>query len=306
MRPTTPPLNALRAFEAAARHQSFTRAAEELYVTPGAISQQVSGLEERLGILLFNRVKKRLEITDAGKNYLAPLKDSLDRIELATLDLLYHGGSGGDLRIGALPSLASYWLIPNLRAFAQQYPNIRLSLSTLNLDFASKQRDPNLEGGYIDVGLFYGDGHWDNLAADLLMEEYLIPVVSPDIIDTKALNDYSIFANLPLLYHTTRPNSWTDWFQQNNLPIAKPTGYGFEHFQMLIDGAKAGLGIALAPSMFVQTEIEKGVLIAIPGHSVKSRRAYYLVYDPATADDPKIQSFKSWALETVNYQVAKT
>ncbi|MCJ8324134.1 MAG: LysR family transcriptional regulator [Rhizobiales bacterium] len=306
MRPATPPLNALRAFEAAARHQSFTRAADELHVTPGAISQQVSGLEERLGILLFRRIKKRLEITDAGKNYLVPLRDSLDRIELATVDLLYHGGSGGNLRIGALPSLASYWLIPNLPVFAKLYPNIRLSLSTLYLDFASKQREPSLEGGYIDIGLFYGDGHWDNLAADLLLEEYLIPVVSPDIIDPESLDDLRIFGNLPLLYHTTRPNSWAEWFQQNNLPIEKPRGYGFEHFQMLIDAAKAGLGIAIVPSMFVQTEIEKGTLMAIHGKSVKSRRAYYLVYDPVTADDPKIRSFKSWALETVNNHVAST
>ncbi|MGO1120253.1 LysR substrate-binding domain-containing protein [Rhodovibrionaceae bacterium A322] len=300
MRPTTPSLHALRAFEAAARHQSFSRAAEELFVTPGAISQQIAALEADLGLLLFNRVKQRLELTDAGKSYLVPLKESLDRIESATVDLLHHGGSGGELQVGVLPSLASYWLIPRLPDFARRHPGVRLSLSTLNVNFASADRSPNLEGGFIDVGLFYGDGHWDRLTSDLLLREVLVPVAAPALLQGQSLDGDApadLFQQHPLLQHSTRPHSWGEWFRHNGLPVPKPQGFSFEHFHMVIDAAKQGLGIAIVPRLFVERLLAKGELAEIPGQELQSRRAYYLVSDPDRAEDPKIQVFKAWVLE---------
>jgi len=296
MRKTTPPLNALRAFEAAARYQSFARAAEELCVTPGAISQQISALESRLGLALFKRSKQRLAITDAGSCYLIPLKQSLDLIESATVDLLYHGGNGGELRVGVLPSLANFWLIPHLALFKESCPNIKLNLSTLGVNFTSAERSPDLEGGLIDIGLFYGNGHWSRLTSEKILSEFLIPVVAPQFVADRSESNSDLLETLPLLRHSTRPDSWTEWLQHNHLPMLTPDGFSFEHFHMLIHAAKAGLGIALTPRLFVQDELDQGALVEIKGHAVESQNAYYLVYDAAKVEDPKVNKFRSWIL----------
>lgn len=298
MRQTTPPLNALRAFEAAARHQSFARAAAELFVTPGAISQQVASLEDHLNILLFKRIKQRLEITEAGRSYLIPLKSSLDCIEAATIDLLSYGESGGHLKVGVLPSLATFWLIPRLKQFIKRHPTIQLQIVTLDLNFASADRSPNFEGGLIDVGLFYGDGHWSNLKSEpLQIGERLIAVTAPETLRLSPDSRQNPFETLPLLHHSTRPDSWNEWFQQQNLPTQIPTGPSFEHFYMLIEAAKAGLGIALLPDVFVQSELRRKSLIQISEWSMKAQRAYYIVYDSHKGKDPKINKFRNWLLE---------
>ncbi len=298
MRPHTPSLKSLRAFEAAARHLSFTRAAEELFVTPGAISQQVAALEAHLGLRLFERVRQRLKITDAGRNYLAPLKQSLDRIEMATVDLLAHGGDTDELRIGVLPSLAALWLIPKLPEFSRLHPDIRLNLTTLNLNFAAAERSPDLAGGFINIGLFYGDGHWPNLKAELLLAETLVPVISPALLWDGWNPHQSPFDHFPLLQHSTRPNSWAEWFVHNQMPARRPKGASFEHFHMVIAAAIAGLGVAIVPRLFVLRELESGLLKELPGEALHSRRAYYLVSDPSVSQDAPVRTFRSWLLET--------
>lgn len=298
MRPHTPSLKSLRAFEAAARHLSFTRAAEELFVTPGAISQQVAALEAHLGLRLFERVRQRLKITEAGRNYLAPLKQSLDRIEMATVDLLNHGGQTDELRIGVLPSLATLWLIPRLPEFSRLHPDIRLNLTALNLNFAAAERSPDLAGGFINIGLFYGDGHWPNLKAEPLLSETLVPVASPTLLNNEAGSDLSPFDRFPLLQHSMRPNSWAEWFLHNQLPARRPKGPSFEHFHMVIAAASAGLGIAIVPKLFVLRELQSALLEELPGEALNSRRAYYLVSDPTASQDTPVQAFRSWLLET--------
>ena len=203
-----------------------------------------------------------------------------------------------------LPSLASFWLIPRLPHFARRHPSIRVSLTTLNLNFASADRAPNLEGGFIDIGLFYGDGHWDDLVSELLLPESLIPVAAPQFVTPEDPSARALLGRLALLQHSTRPQSWPEWFRHNNLPALKPQGFSFEHFHMVIDAAKAGLGVALVPRLFVQRELEQGRLIEIAGKPVDSRRAYYLVTDPARAEDPKVQLFKSWVLEAAGRRPA--
>lgn len=300
MRPLTPSLKSLRAFEAAARHLSFTRAAEELCVTPGAISQQVAALEAQLGLRLFDRVRQRLKITDAGRTYLAPLRQSLDRIEMATMDLLNHGGDTDALRVGVLPSLASLWLIPRLSEFTRAHPDIRLNLTTLNLNFTSDERSPDLAGGFISMGLFYGDGHWTNLKSELLLSETLVPVAAPSLLADKSISDLSPFDHFPLLQHSTRPNSWAEWFLHNQMPARRPRGSSFEHFHMVIAAAVAGLGIAIVPKLFVSRELQSGLLDELPGQPLHSRRAYYLVSDPVALQDSRVQAFRSWLLETAD------
>jgi len=292
MRNTTPSLNALRSFEAAARHQSFARAAEELFVSSSAISQQVAILESHLGIKLFKRVKQRLKLTDAGDSYRLSLAVALDRIESATVDLISHG-AGVRMRIGALPSIASYWLIPRMKNFSLKHPTISIQIVTLDLNFASAERAPNFEGGQIDVGLFFGDGHWANLISEKLMDERLIAIASPAVLG-KRVNVKQCFQKLPLLQHSTRPMSWAEWFQSQNLAPLVPNGPSFEHFHMLVEAAKAGLGIALVPSAFVQSDIQRGELKRIGSHALVARRAYYTVFEASRKENRACSLFRDW------------
>lgn len=302
MRNATPSLNAIRAFEAAARHESFAKAAAELSVSASAVSQQVSQLESDLGIRLFERVKQRLKLTSAGSTYQSSLSSALDRIETATTDLVSNKGVQ-PLRVGSLPSLASYWLIPQLPSFIEQHPTIKLHIVTLELDFAAPDRSPNLQGGRIDVGLFYGDGHWDGLKSEKFMNEHLVPVASPKLVNdaqVSGLDADQLIAKLPLMQHSTRPSSWEEWFQSRNVEPRLPDGPSFEHFHMLVDAAKAGIGVALVPSSFVSSELKHNRLVQLGQHELKSERAYYVVSNPHESLANSRMMFTNWLHQQVS------
>jgi DNA-binding transcriptional LysR family regulator len=305
MRKATPSLNAIRAFESAARHESFAKAARELSVSASAVSQQVSQLEAELGVRLFNRIKQRISLTDAGISYLASLSAALDRIESATTDLLSNKGIR-QLRVGSLPSLASYWLIPRLPSFMEQNPTVKVHIVTLELDFASPHRSPNLQGGRIDVGLYYGDGHWDGLNAVKFMSERLVPVASPGLLKkfaTDAVGADEMIDVLPLLQHSTRPNSWEEWFRSRKKEPRNPDGSSFEHFHMLISAAKAGVGVAIVPLSFVDAELDNNSLVRIGSHELISERAYYLISDPASEMADSNQAFRDWIEKQSNLSI---
>jgi DNA-binding transcriptional LysR family regulator len=296
MREATPSLNALRAFESAARHESFAKAAAELCVSASAISQQVSQLESELGIRLFERVKQRLKLTEAGSTYRASLSSALDRIESATTDLIGNKGIQS-LTIGSLPSLADFWLIPRLSNFVEQNPTIKLRIVTLDLDFSAPQRSPNLQGGRIQVGLFYGDGHWEGLRSEKIMNECLVPVVASKLLakfQNKGLDADEVIASLPLMQHSTRPHSWDEWFRSRQKESRLPDGPSFEHFHMLVSAAKAGAGIALVPLSFIETELEANRLVRLGNHVLEAERAYYLIYDPANEHVVAQKTFREW------------
>lgn len=302
MRKATPSLNAIRAFEAAARHESFAKSAEELCVSASAVSQQVSQLESDLGIRLFERIKQRLRLTEAGRTYQESLSSALDRIETATTDLVSNKGVQ-QLRVGSLPSLASYWLIPRLASFIEQHPLIKLHIVTLGLDFAAPDRSPNLQGGRIDVGLFYGDGHWGGLKSEKFMNEHLVPVASPQLIKRSGddgLNVGQLIENLPLMQHSTRPNSWQEWFQSRDQEARFPDGPSFEHFHMLVNAAIAGIGVALVPSSFVSSELENDRLVRLGQHELNSERAYYVVSNPHDSLSRSREVFTRWLHEQVD------
>lgn len=300
MRRTTPSLNAIRAFESAARHESFSAAANELSVSASAISQQVAQLESDLGVMLFQRVKQRLKLTDAGLEYRDSLSAALDRIESATADLISNKGVH-HLRIGALPSLATYWLIPRLPSFIEQNPKINLHVVTLDLDFSSPERSPNLQGDWIDAGLFFGDGHWPGLRSEKFMDEQLVPVVSPDRIGGSETNfdADAIIEKLPLLQHSTRPQGWEEWFDARNRKRKRPDGATFEHFHMLVDAAKAGIGVALVPLAFVQADLDQGRLVRLGRDTIQSERAYYVVCSPENRLREANRIFRDWLRNAV-------
>ncbi|MEQ5775847.1 LysR family transcriptional regulator [Thalassospira sp. NFXS8] len=300
LRPATPSLNALRAFEAAARHGSFARAATELAVTPGAISQQVANLEARLGISLFDRNGPQLVLRDAGRAYLPALQKAFDEIEAATLDLLTHGGADRKLVIGALPTLATVWLIPRLARFQTAFPHIRPVIETLSLNFATPNRMPDLGVHQMDVGLYFGNGHWPGFASFKILEEQQIVVAAPGLIAQKDLSDAvdsaTLLARYPRLVHTTRPRAWHQWGLANDVVIHGEPGLGFEHFFMLIEAAKSGMGIALLPRILIETALAKGDLEIVAKGSLQASDAYYLICDETRQNDPEITAFRQWLL----------
>src|SRR5205823_4556949 len=201
MRRRLPQLNALKAFEAAARHVSFTRAAEELCVTQGAVSHQVKALESELGIKLFNRERQRLIITDAGREYLAVVRDALDRIAMGTERLVQRQSSGA-LTVSTSPDFAAKWLVHRLGRFAEAHPGIDLRVSATmdHVDFARED---------VDIAVRHGDGRWPGLHVTRLCTEHLFAVCSPDLaVRLKRPGD---LLKLPLLHLDDR-SAWSAWF----------------------------------------------------------------------------------------------
>lgn len=297
LRPTTPPLNALRAFEAAARLGSFARAAEELSVTSGAISQQVANLEASLGMVLFDRNGPKLTLREAGRAYLPSLRRALDEIEAATLDLVTHGAGECKLVIGALHTLASSWLIPRLNRFQNEYPDIRPVIETLALNFATPERSPDLGGRLVDVGLYFGDGSWQGVRADKLFDEIQVVVAKPGYVTADDTDDLaSLLSRYPRLVHTTRPKAWHDWAQANGVAVGGAPGPGFEHFFMLIEAAKAGMGIALLPRGLIEGPLAEGSLEVITGAQLQSPGGYYLITPENRTDVPEVRAFRDWVL----------
>src|SRR6185369_15423217 len=239
MRPRLPPLNALKAFEAAARHESFTRAAEELCVTQGAVSHQVKALETELAIKLFSRERQRLIITEAGRDYLAVIRDALDRIALGTERLLQRQNAGV-LTVSTSPDFAAKWLVNRLGNFAEAHPEIdlRVSATMHHVDFAREE---------VDLAVRHGDGNWPGLDTVRLSSEQLFAVCSPKLLKgRRKLGKLSDVLKFPLIHMDSRAD-WSKWLQAVGLEGAEVIhGPVLNRASMVIDAAINGQGIALA------------------------------------------------------------
>lgn len=291
-----PPLNAIRSFEAAARHLSFTRAARELNVTPGAVNRAVDHLESRLQISLFQRHKRRLQLTQAGQTYLQQIENILDRLAQSTDELLQTRGQGGALVLGVLPTLASRWLIPRLPKFIQHYPEITLELKTVASDFSLSLADIDFDRQRLDAALFFGDGNWTGLTQHLLWQERLVPIASQSLLATYgAIKNPANIQSLPLLLHTTRPQAWQQWASANNVKDWRPKWKAkFEHYDMVIQACLVGMGVGLVPEQLVCDELAHGQLHKVLDRAVERPEGYYFLYPPSNAETPKIRWFLDW------------
>jgi len=289
-----PSLNALRTFEAVARHNSFTRAAEELNVTQSAASRLVRSLEDYLQVALFTRQSRRIELTDQGRFYNTLIKDSLDRIEAGTVELISTRDGKGTLSIGMLPTFGTRWLVPRLPSFQAAHPEISLNIisSDGELDF-TRQR--------IDVAVRFGHGNWPDAIIDPLMAEQIQVVCSPVLMNSQhPLISYDALRYHRLIRHSTRPSAWEHWFGAVGLPhLDLQWGPSLEHFFMVIQAAIAGLGVALLPSFLVEDEIRKGTLVAPFPDRVAGPGAYYLVTSAAKRELPRVKIFRQWLLDQV-------
>jgi LysR family transcriptional regulator, glycine cleavage system transcriptional activator len=284
-----PILNALKSFEAAARHQSFTRAAQELCVTQGAISHQVKSLEADIGVKLFHRERQRLLITDAGREYLVVVRDALDRIAIGTERLVQRQSSGA-LTVSTSPDFAAKWLVHRLGRFAEAYPNIdlRVSAAMHHVDFGRED---------VDIAVRHGDGSWSGLDVARLCAEQLFLVCSPKLLaKQKGIFTSVDVQNFPLLHLDDRKN-WSRWFEVAEIFDADLSrGPVFNRASMLIDAAVDGQGIALARTALAAHDLVNGRLIKPLPISLRLSKSYWIVCPKVTAALPKIVMFRSWLL----------
>jgi LysR family glycine cleavage system transcriptional activator len=284
-----PPLNALRAFEAAARSESFTRAAEELCVTQGAVSHQVKLLEATLGIKLFNRERQRLAITDAGREYLNVVRDALDRIAAGTERVLQRQNSGV-LTVSTSPDFAAKWLVYRLGRFAEAHPGIdlRVSATMHHIDFVREE---------VDVAVRHGEGNWAGLDAVRLCTEQLFPVCSPKFMSGRhRITRPSDLLKFPLL-HLDDTKAWAQWFDAAGLATSELAhGLTLNRASMLIDAAVDGQGVALARTALAAWDLISGRLARPFDLSLKLSRSYWIVCPKAASLKPKIVTFRDWLL----------
>lgn len=285
-----PPLNALRAFEAAARHLSFTKAAEELNVTQAAISHQIRALEDWLGLPLFKRQKRALLLTDAGQAYLPPLREAFDLMHQATGRLRQRDRSGA-LNVSTFTSFAAKWLMPRLGRFTSAHPEIeiRLGINDALVDFATDE---------VDVGVRYGRGDWKGVHVDLLMTEEVFVVCSPKLLE----GDHPLREPADLRHHTLLhddlPEDWSTWLDaagvDDAVKVRARRDLVFNHSEMVLQAAADGLGVALGRSALVADDLAAGRLVKPFDLQLPTQSAYYVVYPENTGDRPKIKAFRDW------------
>ena len=287
-----PPLKALRAFEAAARHLSFTKAAGELNVTQAAISHQVKSLEEWLGLSLFHRVNRGLRLTAEGQVYLQPLRESFDSIDAATLRLM-RVDAPRRLTISTLDSFAAGWLVPRLRGFRDAHPEIEVHITTAD-EIVDLVRSDH------DMAIRYGNGPWPGLYSVQLFDEEIYPVCSPKLITGKRpLSKPGDLARHTLL-HDDMAVTWRMWLRAAGVEGIDPErGPYYTNSFLVTHAAVNGDGVALGRSRLVASEIAAGRLIKPFELSLPANLSYHVVTPEAEKDRPKIVAFRKWLLAEV-------
>ncbi|WBS00464.1 LysR substrate-binding domain-containing protein [Pseudoduganella sp. SL102] len=299
MRRKIPSTLALSAFEAAARHQSFTKAADELAVTQSAICRQIGALEEFLGVALFRRGRRGVALTEAGQAYSRKVTARLDDVERDTLELMAGGGAGGTLELGVVPTFATKWLLPRLPRFQALHPGI-----TVNL--ASRTRPFLFDETPLDAAIHAGTGFWPGTEGIVLMHEDLVAVSSPARLGPASVT--MDWQRHPLLQISTRPYNWRDWFRSLGLAVDHDmAGPRFELFSMVAEAAVHGMGIGLVPQMLVEDELARGTLVLVTPHVYRGDRSYRLLYPEHKTEHAPLAAFRQWlADEAAQYPRARS
>ena len=287
-----PPLNALRAFEAAARHLNFSRAADELAVTPGAVSQQIQNLEDYIGAALFKRTPRGLLLTDAAQTALPALREAFDRLAEAA-SLLTAAVDGRRLTLTAPPSFAAKWLVPRLKSFEEAYPQVDVWLSA-DLDIV------DFSSGEIDVAVRYGAGRYPGLEIQRLISETVIPVASPQLVAGNALETPTDLSRHTLL-HDGSPDAddscpdWSMWLAARGVKGVDGTrGPRFNQSSLVVEAAVGGRGVALAKRTLAQADLDAGRLVVPLQIATAVDFAYYLVHPKTKGRLPQVKAFIAW------------
>jgi LysR family transcriptional regulator, glycine cleavage system transcriptional activator len=293
MRRRIPNTAALVAFEAAARHENLSVAAEELCLTESAVSRQITALEDYLGLKLFNRIKNRLSLSAAGRIYCEHVSSCLDQLEKHTLSLMAHQGQGGVLELAVIPTFTLKWLIPRLRSFYMQHPEILINMREKPEPFLFRNSN-------FDAAVHFDHPAWAGVIKLDLFGEELIPVLSPRHFDVAALRDPADLEDMPLLHKATavRADAWKRWFalagRKDSTSLRGPQ---YELYSMLIEAARAGLGAALVPRFYVTEELASGALAAPFPFGLKDEKRFCVVYPDYRQDYRPLAIFLEWIAE---------
>ena len=287
-----PSMSMLMAFDSAARMGSFSAAARELNLTQGAISRQIHALENQLGVALFKRAGKTVQLTEVGKVYLQEIHTALRTIRNASLNAITSPLSG-ILNLAVLPTFGTRWLMPRFSSFLKKHPDI-------TVNFVTKLTPFDFQGENVHSAIHYGEPDWPDTTSTFLMGEKAIPVCSPNLLERHPIRNAEDMSSLPLLHLTSRPNAWKDWFALNNIVLPQNHGMLFEQFSIVIQAAVAGIGMALLPIFLIQNELDRGELMMIQNLPlISSRSAYYLVTPTDKSDYAPVVAFRNWLLEMI-------
>lgn len=290
MRRKIPSTAALVSFEAAARHESFTKAAQELSLTQGAICRQIASLEDFLSVELFRRSRRGVKLTEAGLSYSRRVATQLDAVERDTLSVMGHTGANV-IELAVVPTFGTQWLLPRLKDFQQRHPEVTVNLTNRTRPFLFADTE-------FDAAIYFGDADWSGTESHKLMGENPMPVCSPALLDgRKGLTPEEI-AELPLLQQTTRPYAWRQWFNAQNLNIARDlTGPRYELFSMLAQAAMHDMGIALIPPFLIQRELAEKRLVVANRNALSSIKAYYLMIPERKVESASLRAFRDWLVK---------
>ena len=289
MRPRLPPLNSLRLFEASARLLSFKNAAEELLLTPSAVSHGIQSLEDWLGAPLFIRTTKGLVLSEAGSTYIPIVRQALDLLASGSAKIV-NKHRLGQLSISAAPTFGARWLLPRLHKFRELHPEIHIVIDT------SHERAELSDAG-VDLAIRMGRGNWQGIIADTLLAEEMVPVCAPSIRDR--VRELADIEQAPPIHVTTASEDWAVWAAETGRPSPDPSkGFRFDTIHMAFQAACQGLGVAIGRKPLVTPELESGSLVEI-WEPVFSNTSYWLVAAETRSDDPRIVAFRSWILEEV-------
>lgn len=285
-----PSNSALQAFEAAARHGSFARAAEELARTEGAVSRQIGRLESFLGVTLFERIGNRVRLAPNGARYATQVREVLDRLERDSLYLMGQPVEGASIDIAASPTFATRWLIPRLKHFQIRHPNITVHIAERMAPFL-------LAGSGFDAAIHFEHPAWAGMHVHPLLEEVLVPVCSPAL-----LADVGASASLdalPRLHRRQNPDAWQTYAQEVGIALSNSAvGARYDLHAMLIEAALAGLGVALVPRLYVGTELEQGRLVAPWPDARGITKTFCLVLpEPIELSPQPVRAFANWMLD---------
>jgi len=286
-----PSLTCLESFECVARHGSISRAAAELNLTQSAVSRQILQLEELLDVALFERVRQRVVITDAGKMYLKDINRVMIDLKGSTSKIMACGGSASILNLAVLPTFATQWLVPRLSGFLQRNPDVTFNFATRSTQF-------DFESEPFDVAIHYGTASWPGAVTHHLMDEDTVAVCSPKFQAVNRIKKPADLVGATLLHQSTRTAAWADWFAALGVDNSHPLrGPRFEQFAMIAQAAVCGLGVALLPKLLIEEELASGKLALLFSHSVRSANAYYVAVPESKNSSPLVNTFTHWMLQ---------
>jgi LysR family glycine cleavage system transcriptional activator len=282
-----PPLNALPSFEAAARHLSFSKAADELRVTHGAVSRAIRNLEDQLGIRLFERATRSVHLTPIGSSYSAEVRDALDHLAAATIAATGHL-STGTLNVSTLDGFAGRWLVPRLFRFREAHGEIDVRLSTSG-------KLANFVSDGIEIAIRFGNGQYSGLTSEFLMGEEVFPVCSPKLVE----GIHPLRAPEDLRHHTLIHDGfhidWTMWLRAAGIDGVDPhRGLTFDSASFAVEAAVQGEGVVLGRSALIGSDLAAGRLVRPFAVSLPAGFAYYVVYPPRALRREKVKAFRDW------------